>query len=437
VKIQMKIGTAIAVMMLCTLAGCTMPAKESTPAPTQAPAQKEYVTHKAPGPNSYDSADRAVVVEIDKDAGTITFLNLDVSMTYTLNIAGTSTLYDKFGEGITLDQIVPGDVADVTFLKSQKRLNSLTLSPEAFCYENASRYSIDDIRNDVTIGDDVFKLTENTLFFSEGRQMERMDLNEVDILTFKGVGSSILSVTVAQGHGYLNLENDESFVGGFIEVGQTQIHRITEDMLLTVPEGDYEIHISHNGSSGVKYASIERGEEVTLDIGDIEVVQPKYGQVIFSLSPTNTSLYIDGNLIDASVPVSLEYGIHQIIARADNYKSITTYMKVGQESAGIDVTLEPIESDEEEEVVDTDTPSDDVIDATTDYYKVNIEAPEGVEVYLNGNYIGISPVSFKKEKGNHVITLRKTGHEIRSYTISVDEEDKDISYSFADLVATE
>jgi len=36
VKIQMKIGTAIAVMMLCTLAGCTMPAKESTPAPTQA-----------------------------------------------------------------------------------------------------------------------------------------------------------------------------------------------------------------------------------------------------------------------------------------------------------------------------------------------------------------------------------------------------------------
>ena len=78
-----------------------------------------------------------------------------------------------------------------------------------------------------------------------------------------------------------------------------------------------------------------------------------------------------------------------------------------------------------------------MVDATTDYYKVNIEAPENVEVYLNGNYIGISPVSFKKEKGNHVITLRKTGYEIRSYTISVDDEEKDISYSFADLVATE
>lgn len=432
-KIQRKLFAALAVLMLSCFAGCSLSETESSQTPAESKEEKEYVTYKAPGPNSYDSADRAVVVEVDKAAATITFLNLDVSMNYTLQIEGTTTLYDKFGEGITLDQIAPGDVVDITFLKSQKRLNSLMLSPEAFCYENASRYSINDVRNDVTIGEDTFKLTENTLFFSEGRQMERMDLNEVDILTFKGVGSSILSVTVAQGHGYLSLENDESFVGGFIEVGQTMIHRITEDMLLTVPEGDYEIHISHNGSSGVKYASIQRGQEVTLNIGDIEVVQPKYGQVIFSLSPTNTSLYIDGTLVDASLPISLEYGIHQVIARADNYKSITTYMKVGQESAGIDVTLEPIESEEDEE----EDSSEDIIDATTDYYKVYIEAPEDVEVYLNGNYIGISPVSFKKEEGSHVITLRKTGYEIRSYTISVDDEEKDISYSFADLVATE
>ena len=433
-KIQRKAVIIMAFFMLCAFSGCGLATREASAVETPTPSN-DYVTHKAPGPNSYDSADQAVVVSMDREENTITLLNLEVDMTYTLHVEGTSTLYDKYGESITMEQIVPGDVVDITFLKSQKRLNSLTLSPDAFCYENASRYSINDIRNDVTIGEDVYKLTEDTLFFSEGRRMERMDLNEVDILTFKGVGSSILSVTVARGHGYLSLTNDESFVGGFIEVGQTKIHRITDDMLLTVPEGDYEIRISHGASSGLKYASIARGEEVTLDIGDIEVVQPKYGQVIFSLSPTGTTLYIDGNLVDATVPISLEYGIHQIIARADNYKSITTYMKVGQESAGIDVTLEPITSKDDDN--EEESTQGDVIDATTDYYKVNIEAPEDVEVYLNGNYIGISPVSFKKEKGNHVITLRKTGHEIRSYTISVDDEEKDISYSFADLVATE
>ena len=55
---------------------------------------------------------------------------------------------------------------------------------------------------------------------------------------------------------------------------------------------------------------------------------------------------------------------------------------------------------------------------------------------MDGNYVGISPCSFRKQSGSYVITLRKTGYETRSYTVRVDDEDKDISYSFADLVET-
>jgi hypothetical protein len=64
---------------------------------------------------------------------------------------------------------------------------------------------------------------------------------------------------------------------------------------------------------------------------------------------------------------------------------------------------------------------------------VYIDAPEGAEVYLDGNYVGISPCSFKKSSGSHVITLRKSGYETRSYTVQVDDEEKDTSYSFTDL----
>ena len=69
-------------------------------------------------------------------------------------------------------------------------------------------------------------------------------------------------------------------------------------------------------------------------------------------------------------------------------------------------------------------------------YAVHIDAPENVEVYLDGNYVGISPCSFKKTSGSHVITLRKSGYETRSYTVQVDEEEKDVSYSFVDLTAS-
>jgi len=52
---------------------------------------------------------------------------------------------------------------------------------------------------------------------------------------------------------------------------------------------------------------------------------------------------------------------------------------------------------------------------------------------VDGNYIGVAPCSFPKEEGSYIITLRRDGYETRSYTITVDDSEKDLSYSFADL----
>jgi hypothetical protein len=289
------------------------------------------------------------------------------------------------------------------------------------------------VRGEVTIGGSVYKLTSLTQYYSEGKNIDSMDLNASDVLSFYGIGSQVLTVRVEKGHGYLRLTNDENFIGGWIEVGQTVIQRITQDMLLLVPEGSYQVNISYNGGGGVKSVVINRNEETTLDIGDLEVAVAQYGTVLFSMTPSTADLYIDGTKVDVSSPVTLEYGLHQLIARADGYQSITQYIRVAQESAGIDVTLDVVSSDEEEEDESSTSSS---VDTISDYYKVYIDAPENAEVYLDGNYVGISPCSFKKSSGTHVLTLRRTGYETRSYTIQVDSEEKDISYSFAELSQT-
>ena len=134
------------------------------------------------------------------------------------------------------------------------------------------------------------------------------------------------------------------------------------------------------------------------------------------------------------MPQTLEYGLHQLIARAEGYHSITQYIRVAQESLAFELTLEEADAGESQEPSDGDS-STVPTDTTTDYYKVYVDAPEGAEVYLDGSYVGIAPCSFRKVEGTHTIILRKAGHETRSYTIQVDNEEKDISFSFADLAA--
>lgn len=379
------------------------------------------------GPGSYDSADTAVLVAKDKQEGSATFLNLNRNRYYTLSMDGTTHLYDKYDESVSLEQIQVGDIVDVTFLKSTKHLTSMKLSPQAWRNESVARYEIDLIRGEVTIGEDVYKLADNTQYLSMGQPIEKMDLNESDVLNFQGIGNQVLSVSVERGHGYLRLLNDENFVGGWIEIGETAIKQITEDMLLVVPEGSYQVDISHRGGGGVKSVIINRNEETTLDIGDLEVAEEQTGILLFSVSPSGAAVYIDGSETDISGPVTLKYGIHQMIVKSEGYKSITQYLRVGQASAAVNVVLEPV-------TTDNDKKDTNVKDVSSNSYKVFVDAPEDVEVYLDGNYVGITPCSFKKVAGAHVLTLRKTGYTTRSYTVQVDSEDKDITYSFADLV---
>ena len=339
---------------------------------------------------------------------------------------GTSNLYDKFGEPMSLEQIRLGDIVDVTFLRSKKRVNTMQISPLSWEYADASRYEIDLGRGEVTIGEDVYKLTDDTIYLSEEMRIEAMELNPVDVLTFKGIGSSIYSIEVERGHGYLRLKNEEKFVGGDMEIGQIIARRIEEDMLLTVPEGRYEIRLRKRGGGGTKEVTIRRGEETTLDIGDLEVPEIEYGTIVFTLEPSGAKLYIDGEKADPSAPVSLEYGIHQVMVRANGYQTITTYIKVAQPSGGLSFTLDAVDADKENDEQEEKE--------KLAQYKVFVDAPEFAEVYLDGNYVGIAPTSFVKSEGSHIITLRRSGCQTRSYTISVDGEYKDITYSFAELL---
>jgi len=441
-------GVIGAVCMVLALTGCTAPFPGyGRVLPTPVPDRVD-TGFTVTGPDSYDSADTAILVGRNAEENTVTFLNLDLGQEYTLSMDGATRMSDRYGEALSIGQFEPGDIVDVRFLKSKKHLTSMQLSPGAWSYEDVSRYEMDAVKGEVSIGSEVYKLTSKTQYLSEGREIELMDLNASDVLKFQGIGNQILSVRVEKGHGYLRLVNDENFVGGWIEIGQFLIRRITEDMLLVVPEGSYEVNVTNKGGGGIKNVVITRNEETELDVGDLEVPEPQSGRVLFSLTPSNTEIYIDGTKADASLPVTLEYGLHQLIARADGYQSITRYIRVAQESVGVDVVLEAVRDKEVVSAppigsgnssagsgnssaapVPTAPP-----DTTTGYYMVYVDAPENVEVYLDGNYVGVSPCSFRKVEGTHVITLRRTNYETRSYTVEIDNAEKDLSYSFADLV---
>ncbi|WMC91201.1 PEGA domain-containing protein [Kineothrix sp. MB12-C1] len=381
-------------------------------------------------PGTYDSVDTALIETLNTEENNITFLNIETGRSYTLSFDGTTVILDKYGSAMAMSQMKEGDIVDVTFLKAKKRLTQMKLSESAWIFDQVEKYNFDVLNRSAEIGSNVYNLRRDVIVISEGKEAQIEDIIKGDVVTISGIGNTVYSVTVEKGHGYLRLSNEEYLKGGWIEVGQSVISQIQEDMLLAVPEGTYDVHLTASGIDEIKRVTIYRNQEITLDVSDVKAQAPKVGKIIFAITPGEASVYIDGQEVDISGPVEIEYGVHQMIAKAEGYDSITQYIKVGQELASISVTLEEAEAEAGDKKDSSSVSGNEL----TSSYRVYIDSPSDVEVYLDGVYVGMSPVNFKKEAGTHMITLRKEGYVTKSYTISIDEEEKDVTYSFTDLV---
>ncbi len=65
--------------------------------------------------------------------------------------------------------------------------------------------------------------------------------------------------------------------------------------------------------------------------------------------------------------------------------------------------------------------------------KIFVQEPAGTDVYLDGNYIGVAPASTNKVTGMHVITLSRSGYVTKSYTVNIENDGNDITFSFSAL----
>ncbi len=472
-----RYGAALTALIL-TLGGCAMPAGS-----VSEPVQETKEDTQVKKPNIYDSEDAAVVVKKDTENNTIQLQNIATAKRYTLNYDGTTEVFDKNDVALSMQQLKEGSVVTVRFYKSDKSLSYIKENADALNLPDLSNYELDLREGKITVGAQTYLLSSNVVVISDGRETEPWELNALDVISVWGYQDRIYGINVEKGHGYLRLQNEDYFVNGWVDVGDKVIQKIEEDMLLVVPEGTFNAMVSHKGSSAMQEISFARNEEMVWDLGSVEITVVQTGKIIFTLTPATARMAIDGREVDTSKPIELTYGLHSMRIVAEGYDTVAQYIKVAEPSANISVELEKSsepESKEPESGQDTKTQEDkqeetpvgkkyalnandddeneddedndkkeekdreersseassDVLSAS-EKYKVYIDAPEDVEAYLNGSYIGMTPVSFPKNAGNYVVTLRKNGYQTRSYTLQIDSEKKDVNYSFTELLESD
>lgn len=313
--------------------------------------------------NTDETAGLYIVLKTDTSLSVMTFLNIDTGRNEQYAYTDGTYFLNKYGEHTSAADFGPGRIVTISLRDRSLTLDEAQISDKAWEYEGVERFSVDEEEEIFTIADKKYSYDASTAVFSGDKQTEFNALTDNDILRVQGIGRRILSVAVTTGHGMIKLENEEDLLGGWLSLNHKMYYLITENMQLEVPEGEYELTVAGNGYGGTADITVSRGEETAVNIDEIKGEGPKFCTITFAIGVENAALYIDGEAVDYSQPLELQYGIHELKIEAEGYDTWAKRLFVNSSEATIEVAMTTEEEDTEDETgtqgTETSTETDD------------------------------------------------------------------------------
>ena len=351
-----------------------------------------------------------VIKNIEGD--TVTFVNLKANETVILkatkdtNYPGTNSLDDYF----------IGDV--VTFVYDKE--NHLTDIKKC---ENA--WSFSDVGLVVNTSAKLVKFGDNALTYKDKAFKYSADITTVrykndystlasidpsDYVTLKGYKSDtsnkVYSITIDKSHGdlqFLNYTNIDS--PQFILNGQTISLANTDTFKVT--EGKHTIQvISPICEEFTKDVLIMPGEVCKVDLSNMQI---KTGLLTVSPNVAGIKFFVEGKEYPLSEPILLNYGKHSVQATKDGYEPFNGTVTINADTNTLDIDME------------RHIPKG----------KISVDSdPAGASIYVDGSFIGTTPLTYNATLGNHTILAKKNEYIEASKSVYIGAEGDQTSAYF-------
>lgn len=381
-----------------------------------------------------------VIKAVDTDLETIEFYDATFDRIESYSYSGGTEILTKNQTQMTASELEAGDVYDVYTSEDGRKIVKLQQTSGLTKYVDAV-VQVDAEQKRLTIQGNHYAYTEHLLVFSEGKLIQPMEITPEDKVTFRGTTGQAYSLIVTRGHGYIQPKNYNDFLGGTVTVQGEVILPVSENMLLSVPEGTQLLAMNNGDLTSEASVEVKRGQVTEVNMAQFQTQVPNTARVHFKINPAGAEVYVNGALQDPSKPISLKYGNHSIKVVLEGYNDYIGVVHIQDPNPTIKIDLAEESAEVEEEnssssVSEEDNSSSSPKTSTTSYdkeHKITVSAPSGAAVYVDGTYKGVVPCDFTKMLGNVTLTLTKEGYETKSYSVQISDDSQNVTWSFPDL----
>ena len=409
----------------------------------------------------------AVLRGIDKEGGRIGVYLTDTLKETSFPYDLATSVKSVNDQELVMAELPFGSILDLELNDETGILSKVAVSKEAWDYKGVRNLQIDEVLSKMQIGESNFMYDAGLTVISgkDNVSLRNIDTSK-DILEVRGIGEKILSINITTGHGVLDFTDYDDFLGGTVEIGYDVFDDISDNMKYVLREGKYKVIMKNGKLSVNKIIDIKRDRTEVLKISDFTKEMSKSSEVTFNLSPSSSSIYIDGREVDAYKKLELDYGEYLVRVKAEGYVGWERVVNISKPKTVMSIALalkkeKPEEEDkdddgmaepstdleginvdntddsEEDESNNTSSENkeDEEIKVRTDSTKtISFRKPEGATVSFDGRIIGDAPCEMAKVTGEHEITLKKDGYETQTFTVNIEDDGEDVVFSFPEMV---
>lgn len=296
---------------------------ESSTNQTTKEATKEEITIEESDPLVFSGT----LVSKDLNSNVLTFIDVQSDEEMKLFYSGGVDLKNQYGKIISIGQVELGQIFEVEYQEEPAKIQTMTLSSESFELKNIQKFSWNKEKKSIEIAGEIYKYSDAVFLTGSKGTLSFSELDSKDVITARGINGKVCSIVVEQAHGFLVLENYDTYIGGMISIGKESFS-VEEDMKLSIAEGTYEMVISKGDHSGSKKVVISPYEETKVNLSDIQILPNKTGVVKVKVQVEGAKVWIDGKTVDIEEEIALSYGKHQIKITREGYENFNDTLTI-------------------------------------------------------------------------------------------------------------
>ncbi len=347
------------------------------------------------------------VIENIAKSGSIQLYDLITNETVNFKYVSTTKLVDQYGKPMVIEEFKNGYVVDYKHKQDETNLAELSISKDQFKETKITNAKNDTLEKTILAKDKLYKYDENTIVNFDRGTYTPEEICEYDVFDISGYKDSIYIIDVIKGHGTVKFIQDPSIINGIVEIDTTETYKLEELNTITLSEGAHRVVIK--GDNIDPYISDILVEPNKVTEIALDFVQEKQGLFVLNISPEGTTVTIDGDIIDTTKNILLDYGPHTILVSKTGYNSYQNTITINAPETRMSIALEP-KVMQGKLSIDTD--------------------PVGAQIYVDNVNVGISPITTPIEYGTHNIQIKMDGYIDITYSVDItDSKTKALAFN--------